>query len=179
LITVTNLHASQEQRQTAEHWDSVKGMTPVAIERRSGIERREMTLTAYWHGTRNPRRRSGRRAADNYPVVDWHAPRLLALALTILALCILDGVLTLHLIGHGAIEMNPLMALLVPANPTWFAAVKVTLTGLGMSVLVACSRMRLFRTIPVELVLYLVVACYVVLIAYEFRLLALIATRHP
>ena len=42
--------------------------------------------------------------------------------------------------------------------------------------LVACSRMRLFRRIPVELVMYAVLGIYVWLIMYELRLLELVAT---
>ena len=42
--------------------------------------------------------------------------------------------------------------------------------------LVACSRMRLFRKVPGELVIYAVLAIYVWLISYELRLLELAAT---
>ncbi len=64
------------------------------------------------------------------------------------------------------------MALFVPHNLGWFAAVKLTLTSLGAAVLVICARMKLFRFIPGELLLYLVVACYAVLMGYELHLLA-------
>jgi hypothetical protein len=38
-------------------------------------------------------------------------------------------------------------------------------------VLVACARMRLFRFLPGEALLYVVVGCYSGLIAYELHLL--------
>jgi hypothetical protein len=142
------------------------------VDRRSGVERRHMTVAAYWRGALNPRRRFGRRTSDrNYPVVDWHSPRVLALVLLILGLSALDGVLTIMLISQGANEANPLMALFVPHNLGWFAAVKLGLTSIGAAVLVACARMRLFRLFPGEVLLYLVVGCYAALIAYELRLL--------
>ena len=142
------------------------------LDRRSGVERRHMTVAAYWRGALNPRRRFGRRTSDrNYPVVDWHSPRVLALVLLILGLSALDGVLTIMLISQGANEANPLMALFVPHNLGWFAAVKLGLTSIGAAVLVACARMRLFRLFPGELLLYLVAGCYVALIAYELHLL--------
>lgn len=147
-------------------------LSPTELERRSGIERREMTFGAFWRGARNPRRRNGRRESDAlYPIIDWHSPHLLIPALAILALCVLDGVLTVVLMTHGAAEMNPVMALFLPHNLLGFAIVKLTLTGVGVCMLVACSRMRLFRKIRGELFVYAVLAGYVLLIAYELRML--------
>jgi hypothetical protein len=141
-------------------------------ERRSDTPRRTYSLKAYWLGARNPRRRTPRRTADaTYPIIDWHSPRILAWVVSILVLCAVDGVLTVMLIANGAVELNPLMARFVPHSPVWFAAVKLSMTGLGLAVLVACSRMRLFRIISGELVLALVLAGYAVLIGYELRML--------
>jgi hypothetical protein len=131
-----------------------------------------MSFAAYWHGARSPRRRAGRRASDTiYPIVDWHSPHLLIPALAILAMCVLDGVLTVVLMTHGAAEMNPVMALFLPHNLLGFALVKLTLTGLGVCLLVACSRMRLFRRIRGEFFVYAVLAGYLALITYELRML--------
>ncbi|MET0535421.1 MAG: DUF5658 family protein [Steroidobacter sp.] len=141
-------------------------------ERRSGVERRNMNVAAYWRGALNPRRRFGRRLTDQtYPIVDWHSPRVLALVLLILGLSALDGVLTIMLMSQGANEANPVMALFVPHNLGWFAAIKLGLTSIGAAVLVACARMRLFRLFPGELLLYFVVACYIALVGYELHLL--------
>jgi hypothetical protein len=147
-------------------------MDRVENERRSGIERRNITVAAYWRGALNPRRRSGRRLADRtYPVIDWHSPRVLALVVLILGMSALDGVLTVVLLSQGANEVNPVMALFVPHNLGWFAAVKLGLTSLSAAVLVACARMKLFRLFPGELLLYLVVAGYIALVGYELHLL--------
>lgn len=144
-------------------------------ERRSGKDRRTLSVGAYWHGARFPRRRGGRRASDrHYPIVDWHSPRVFAWVIAILLLCVADGVLTVFLMSHGAIEMNPLMALLVPHRLGLFAAVKLTLTSVGVGVLVVCSRMKLFRTIPGELLLALTFLSYFALVAYELRLVQMI-----
>lgn len=141
-------------------------------ERRTGRERRTRSLTAYWRGALTPRRRSGRRSLDHiYPVVDWHPARVFALVMVILCLCVTDGVLTIVLVSNGAIEVNPVMALFVPHSLGLFVAVKLTLTTAGVMVLVACSRMRLFRTIPGETLLYAILACYVALVIYEVRML--------
>jgi hypothetical protein len=148
-------------------------MTELSIERRRGTtDRRNRTLAAYLHGALNPRRVRGRRASDRiYPVIDWHSPRVLALAFAILALSTADGVLTVALLDHGAIEINPFMALFVPHSLGWFAAVKLGLTSICLAVLVACSPMRLMRAIPGELLLYLVLGCYIVLISHELEML--------
>lgn len=142
------------------------------IDRRSGPERRAHSLRAYWQGARRPRRRGIRRSTDAlYPIIDWHSPRVFAIVLAILALCVSDGVLTVVLIANGAVEINPFMAKFVPHSLGWFAAVKLSLTAAGVGVLVACSRMRLFRAIPGEWLLMSILAGYAVLVAYELRLL--------
>jgi Domain of unknown function (DUF5658) len=132
-----------------------------------------MTFAAYWHGARNPRRRAGRRATDHRPVVDWHSPRLFIPVFAILVLSALDAGLTVTLMRHGAAELNPVMAWFLPHNLVGFALTKIALTGAGLCVLVACSRMRLFRRIPGELVVYAVLGVYVWLVGYELRLLEL------
>lgn len=141
-------------------------------ERRSGTERRDRTLRAYWHGSLQPRRRAGRRATDaTYPIIDWHSPRVFAMVVAILLLCAADGTLTVLLLANGAVEVNPVMAWFVPHSLGWFATVKLALTTLGVAVLVACSRMRLFRAISGEVLLALVCAGYAVLVGYELVLL--------
>ncbi len=142
------------------------------VERRQAADRRRMKLSSYVYGSLNPRRRAGRRSSDrDYPVVDWHPPRLLLVAVLILLLCVFDAVMTLVLMTHGAIEANPVMAMILPRGLGWFAAVKLTLTSIGCLVLVACSRMRLFRAVPTESMLYAVATVYIALIVYEFHLL--------
>lgn len=144
----------------------------ISPERRSGDERRVYSLAAYWRGALTPRRRSGRRSADSfYPIIDWHSPRVLAWAVGILLLCVADGVLTVILIANGAVEVNPFMARFVPHSLGWFAFVKLSLTAVGVAVLAACSRMRLFRAVPGEALLGLILVGYAVLIGYELRML--------
>ncbi|MGH8179137.1 MAG: DUF5658 family protein [Steroidobacter sp.] len=149
-------------------------MHELQLDRRSGSERRHATVGAYWRGAMQPRRRNGRRESDQYPIIDWHSPRVLAVVVTILGLCVLDGVLTVMLMSHGATEMNPVMAMFLPHDLGMFAAVKLSLTSVGMFVLVACSRMRVFSAIPGEAFLYIVLAGYIALIGYELELFKLL-----
>jgi Domain of unknown function (DUF5658) len=144
------------------------------FDRRSGVERRRTTLAAYWHGAMRPRRRAGRRASDQpYAIIDSYSPRVLVLVLAILGLCVLDGVLTIILMAHGASELNPVLALFLPHSVGWFAAVKLSLTSACLCVLAACSRMTLFRAVRGELLLYVLAAGYAALIVYQLCLLSL------
>jgi hypothetical protein len=142
-------------------------------DRRSGTERREYSVGAYWQGARNPRRRDWRRAGDAiYPIIDWHSPRVFAVGLAILLLCATDGFLTVLLLANGAVEVNPLMAKFVPHSLGWFAVVKLSLTAVGVGILVACSRMRFFRTVPGEALLAMVLLAYAAVVGWELWLLA-------
>ncbi len=142
-------------------------------ERRSGTERREFSVRAYWQGARYPRRRDWRRASDAlYPIIDWHSPRVFASVMAILLLCATDGVLTVLLLANGAVEVNPFMAKFVPHSLGWFAAVKLSLTAAGVFVLVACSRMKFFRTVPGEALLAMVLLAYAAVVGWELWLLA-------
>jgi hypothetical protein len=131
---------------------------------------------SFWHalavGGLRPRRRNGRRAADHHrPLVDWHAPQLLLSAMLVLVLCSLDALLTLHLLSRGAIEANPLMALLVYGDARRFALAKLALTGMGVLVLVTVARFRVFRVLRVSTLLHVTGVCYLALVAYEVSLL--------
>jgi hypothetical protein len=94
-----------------------------------------------------------------------------AWVVAILLLCAADGTLTVMLLANGAVEVNPFMARFVPHSLGWFAAVKLSLTAAGVAVLVACSRMRLFRTVSGETLLCLVLVGYAILVGYELALL--------
>jgi hypothetical protein len=130
-----------------------------------------VTLRSFLKGGVTPRRRGGRRADEQHLPIDWHEPYLLFLALMILLLSVADAFLTLTLIMGGAQEANPLLAFVLRDHPEFFAAVKMSLTGSGVLVLVAVARARLFRIMRVGLVLQGVFVAYVALIAYEWWLL--------
>ena len=109
-----------------------------------------------------------RRDTDHaLPMVDWHESHLLAVAVSILLLSCADGFLTLNLLFLGAEEANPFMAPLVYRDIAAFAAAKMVLTGGGVVLLVALSRLRLFGRIKGVQALYATLIIYVVLVLYE------------
>lgn len=140
-------------------------------ERRGGEDRRRTTLRTFLQSGITPRRRGGRRADENHLPIDWHEPYLLFIAFTILALNVLDAFFTLTLLTAGAREANPVIEYVLEQHPKLFAITKMGLTGVGVLVLVAVARARLFNVMRVGSLLHAVFAGYVTLIAYEWWLL--------
>lgn len=91
--------------------------------------------------------------------------------MAVLLLCVADAFMTLTLMRHGAQEVNPLMAPLISGGGPAFAYWKLGLTAFGVVVLTILARVRLFKVLPAGCVLYLILAGYMVLVAYEWRLL--------
>ena len=96
---------------------------------------------------------------------------MLFIAFTILALNVLDAFFTLTLLTAGAREANPVIEYVLEQHPKLFAITKMGLTGVGVLVLVAVARARLFNVMRVGSLLHAVFAGYVTLIAYEWWLL--------
>jgi len=140
-------------------------------ERRDRTERRRSVLRALWHGNFKRRRIAPRRTRERHAVVtDWFHAQWLGVGILILLLCCVDAVLTLTLIGHGAYEVNPVMAPLLEGTGQAFAFVKFGLTAVGIVMLTILARLRVFGR-SVGYILYMVLAGYVVLVGYELFLL--------
>jgi hypothetical protein len=123
------------------------------------------------YGSFKPRRLGPRRTGEErLGAIDWYHPWWLAVATLILALCASDAILTVVLINRGAYELNPVLAPLIGSGAL-FVAVKVGVTGISVVLLTLLSRIRAFGRMPVGLLLYAVLAGYVVLIGYELHLL--------
>jgi hypothetical protein len=96
---------------------------------------------------------------------------LLAVSIGISLLSVADAFLTLTLLNRGADEINPVMAALLRRGTTEFTAFKMATTGVCITALVVMSRHRFMRLIRVDRVMYMVLAIYMGLIAYELWLL--------
>lgn len=140
--------------------------------RRHPKDRRKRTLRALFHGSLNPRRLGARRDNDHgLATVDWHHPQWLAVAMLTLIMCAVDAFLTLMLIERGAYEANPLMEPLVSGSALTFTVIKFGLTAGGLTVLILLARARLFRNVPVAVILYGLLLVYAALIGYELWML--------
>lgn len=140
--------------------------------RRSGLDRRHSTLRALLHGSFKRRRRQVRRASDRrVAAIDWHHPQWLAVSILIMLLSAGDAFMTLTLINLGADEANPFMEPLVLGSGAAFALWKMGLTSFGVVTLTILAQLRTFGRIPIGLLLYAILAIYIVLLGYEFWLL--------
>ena len=138
-------------------------------EQRARADRRHRVWWSVWYGSFNPRRRTPPRRLDEsrFHSLDWHSSHLLAVAIGILLLSVMDAFLTLVLLQGGAAEVNPVMAALIYRSVAMFAALKMGMTGAGVLLMVILARYRFMRLLRVEWVLYGVLIAYVTLISYE------------
>src|ERR1700677_1045332 len=146
---------------------------PATQERRDRAERRRRVVWAVCYGSFNPRRRTPpRRLEDSrFHSLDWHSAHLLAVAIGILLLCVVDAFLTVVLLQGGAAEINPIMALLLGRSVATFAMLKLGMTGAGTISMVILARYRFMRLLRVEWALYGVLIGYATLIGYEIWML--------
>jgi len=153
----------------------------VLSDRRDESDRRRRILWSVIYGSFKPRRRTPSRRLDDsrYQSVDWHASHLLAVAIAILLLSFCDAFLTLTLLDGGAQEINPVMGLVVQGDPTWFAGLKMAMTGASVVLMVCLARYRFMGLVRVEFALYAVLVAYVTLIGYEFWMLQLGSEAFP
>jgi hypothetical protein len=142
-------------------------------DRREQHDRRHRVWWSVIYGSFNPRRRrpSRRLLDDRYHSLDWHDAHLLAVAIGILLLSAADALMTVRLLSVGADEVNPIMAAVVYRSAAVFAIVKMTLTGLGVMVMVTLARYRFMRMVRVDVVMYAVLVAYSALLSYEFWML--------
>ena len=151
----------------------VSGDSSTSIsERRLLRERRSQTFRALVTGGWYARRRNPRRAEGARPGhVDWHAPQWFAAALLVLLLSMADTLLTVVLIEHGAIEINPLMAPFVVGNTPGFAFLKLALTATAVTILVVLTRVPAFGRLLAGPILIAAALLYIALLGYELWLL--------
>ena len=143
-----------------------------AGDRRLGAERRSQTVRAVVAGSWHARRRNPRRdEVVRVGAVDWHAPQWFAAALIVLLLSMADTFLTLLLISHGAVEVNPIMRPLVIGGGRSFAFFKLALTAGAVTILVVLTRVPAFGRLIAGPILVMTAVLYGVLISYELGLL--------
>jgi hypothetical protein len=146
---------------------------PDSCQRRTRVDRRRRVWWSVCYGSFNPRRRTPPRrfGESRFHSLDWHAAHLLAVAIGIVLLCVLDAFLTIALLEGGAYEVNPIMAALIYRSVAAFAALKMGMTSAGVVLMVFLARYRFMRLLPVEWVLYGVLIAYASLIGYEIWML--------
>ncbi len=138
-------------------------------ENRDSDDRREFSWRTVFFGFIRSRRRDTRRDDEDAPLyTDWHHPWLFFLSTGIMLLSCMDAFFTLQLLDRGAIEINPVMAVMIGQGTLAFAATKMLLTGLGILILVFLSQTRMFNLMRTGLVLTVFFTFYACLVCYEF-----------
>lgn len=144
-------------------------------DRRSGIDRRNYQRSFFKHlffrGTREYARRAEDRrritAFDKYP-----RPLLIAV-FVVLALSLLDGLLTLILIAQGATELNPVMNYFLSHGAQVFVLVKYSLTVLSVIIIVIAKEPISIRYRGSTKILHVFAAFFGCVVIWEVYLLSL------
>ncbi|MGO9931674.1 MAG: DUF5658 family protein [Steroidobacteraceae bacterium] len=144
-----------------------------AAERRARADRRRRIWWSVWYGSFNPRRRTPPRRLDDsrFHALDWYAAHLLAVSVGILVLSAADAFLTVTLLFNGADEINPVMARALYRSAATFAAMKMSLTSVGVVLMVFLGRYRFMRMFRVDMGLYGILTIYLWLILFEMWML--------
>lgn len=152
-------HSGQEVFSGAERRQETTGGNP---------DRRRLTWKTLYISLTRPRRQDVRRTSGTTPAyVDFHAPHLLAVAIIILVFCMLDGVIAVHLASLGAMELNPAIAALIERDAVQVAIAKWLLTATAVVALIIAERARIFGRIRAVVVLYGIMAGYLLLVPYS------------
>jgi len=93
----------------------------------------------------------------------------------ILILCLVDGTMTIYLIGRGAREVNPVMKAALSVSNGFFLFMKYFLTASGVFYLLLHGRRRIFKgLVSMEEIAGSLVLFYEGLVIYEITIYHLI-----
>jgi hypothetical protein len=138
---------------------------------RSGTDRRRLSPWTFVYGACRGRRVTERRAASHQGYVDRYPWPIVLSAVALFTLGLADAYCTLALLEAGAREANPVMEALLRAAPGWFVPVKLSITALGVVLLVLHKNFFLFRRFSAANLMHGLVGVYVCLMTYEGILL--------
>ena len=105
-------------------------------DRRSGTDRRRRGFPSLRDLLTYRQRRNLRRRDDRSKVVlfDHYSAPIVCTVIVILLLSIADALMTLFLLSHGAVEVNPLMAYFLEIGTVAFMLVKYGLTAISVMI---------------------------------------------
>ena len=137
-------------------------------ERREFRTRRNFSWRTVVFGFLRSNRRKLRRADDtDGEFIDWHHSWLFFLAVGIMLLSCVDAFMTLQLIDRGMSEVNPAMAAAMGQGTATFAATKISMTGIGILILVFLARTYFMKVLRTGLLLTVIFSVYSCLVCYE------------
>jgi hypothetical protein len=150
----------------------------IALTNRSGKDRRTKSgfnIRSFLFGGK---REKIRRQEDKKRIfyVDHYSSGLFFTIVSILFLCVIDALLTLSLLNHGAYETNPVMAFFLKFGPYTFFISKYLLTIVPVICLLM-FRNTVVRVIKISArsVLYIIAVFYLAVVVWEFYLISNVA----
>ncbi|MFZ0243059.1 MAG: DUF5658 family protein [Desulfobacterales bacterium] len=148
------------------------------LDRRSGRDRRSGKSFQFVKQLVSGQRTIARRNSDRARIVyfDRYDSKLIRVIIAVLALSVADAVLTVRLIGLGAVEINPLMDYYLKLGPHGFLAVKYVLTSLSIFILVIYSNSGLKGgRIPIRTVFPWIITAFAAVVVWEIYLMVKVA----
>ena len=138
-------------------------------------DRRIFSIKAAWYSIIMGRREESRRQINtpSEHVVDSHGQWLLFLVFGVIALSVSDSCMTILLMSNGAIETNPIMAVLIENSLILFFWVKLILTCMSMMILLILKNFSLFKYINSYHIITMALLGYMYLLNYELNMLDL------
>ena len=141
------------------------------VDRRRYSSRRTFSWRTALFGFLRSHRRTLRRAEEAHAesvFIDWHHPWLFFLAVGIMLLSCVDAFMTLRLLEHGMVEVNPIMAVMLERGTASFSASKFAITGIGVLILVFLARTYFMNLLRTGLLLTVFFSIYSCLVCYQF-----------
>jgi energy-converting hydrogenase Eha subunit C len=143
-------------------------------ERRSRKDRRKTSRPVIRSLYRGGKREIIRRREERNIIfwADRYSQTLFGAIVLILFFSVLDGLLTLFLIDHGATELNPVMAYYLDVGPYAFFSAKYLLTSVAVVILLLCQNAFL-RTIRIHTrsLFFVIVVAFMSVVAWELFLI--------
>lgn len=166
----TNNNKLQEDQMTSS--TAIEQPVDFEVPRRQPNERREFSVRTIYNSLTKPRRRDTRREQDAVnPILDFYGWTEMLSAMALVLFSITDATFTLLLILKGGEELNPVMDYFLQMGVFEFVAIKLLMTSLCAFSFVACWNYLAFSFFRVRYFLFVSIAMYSVLIAYELKLL--------
>ena len=141
--------------------------------RQPGADRRQYTLKTLMLSSLRRRRVAARRNEDQAAgyYVDCHEPFVVGITLGILLLCVADAFFTMTIINNGGRELNPFMNMFIEKDYRIFFCIKYSLTAIGLLVVIAHNRFRIFKFLYGYHILFAFLFIYALLVSYELVIL--------
>jgi len=143
-------------------------------ENRSDCDRRKRKIPPLKYLILGGRRKRIRRKEDKNKLIilDVYSSSIFFMAILILAFSALDGLLTLHLISSGAIEINPFMSSLIDFNPRFYLTVKCIITIIGVIFLIVLRNYKSrLLCMPISKLLTTTALVFFIVIVYELYII--------